>query len=102
VGMQIVASTFAGTFYGRVQQLLARVKRPDLELKLIGGGGALHGNQGTPDPPPARRARRGVRGGRGELRPGARRAGAPATRRRAGRRGWGATGGARTPRPSPR
>ena len=49
VGMQIVASTFAGTFYGRVQQLLARVDRPDLELKLIGGYGSMQEIQLTQD-----------------------------------------------------
>ena len=49
VGMQIVASTFAGTFYGRVQQLLARVERPDLELKLIGGYGSMQEIQLTQD-----------------------------------------------------
>lgn len=49
VGMQIIASTFAGTFYGRVQQLLARVERPDLELKLIGGYGSMQEIQLTQD-----------------------------------------------------
>ena len=47
--MQIVASTFAGTFYGRVQALLARIERPDLELKLIGGYGSMQEIQLTQD-----------------------------------------------------
>ena len=50
VGMQIIASTFAGTYYGKVQAVAsARVDRPDLELKLIGGYGSMQEIQLTQD-----------------------------------------------------
>lgn len=49
VAMQIVASTFAGMLYGWMQQLLADIGRPDLELKLIGGYGSMQEVQLTQD-----------------------------------------------------
>jgi pyruvate,water dikinase len=49
VGMQIVASTFAGMLYGWMQQLLTDIGRPDLELKLIGGYGSMQEVQLTQD-----------------------------------------------------
>jgi pyruvate,water dikinase len=39
VAAQIVASTISTLFFGRLQQLLARVDRSDLELELLGGFG---------------------------------------------------------------
>jgi pyruvate,water dikinase len=49
VSLQVVSSTIAGLVYGRVQALLAAAGRPDLELPLIGGYGAMSEIQLTKD-----------------------------------------------------
>ena len=49
VAEQVIAGTIAGIFYGRVHDVLAKVDRADLELKMIGGYGHMSEIQLTKD-----------------------------------------------------
>jgi pyruvate,water dikinase len=49
VAEQVVAGTIAGIFNGQVQSLVAKVGRPDLGLKIIGGYGQMSEIQLTKD-----------------------------------------------------